>query len=126
MNKHIKIIIAAVLFFAISFIFVLKPMIFHENEYTVVFANRSEHIISSVVVSGAGENSDKLGPIQVGKIQDFIFIPKQDGVLKYTIVQNNREIKGVIEKDLKKGEVGEVFVLVNELYKIRVTKDFKI
>jgi len=109
----------------ITFI-VLKPIVYNEDKYKVVIVNASEHPISSAIITGVGQNSGKIGPILVGKINDFIFIPEEDGVLAYSIKQNDRELTGVINDTLKKNEVGEVFVVVGEMYKVSIKENFDI
>jgi len=104
----------------------LKPIVNHENEYRVIIANASEYPISSAIITGAGQNSGKIGPIKVGKINDFIFTANQDGALEYSIKQNDRELTGVINADLKKNQVGEIFVVLGEMYKVRIEDEFDI
>lgn len=104
----------------------LKPIITHENEYMVIVANTSEHVISSVVISGAGGNSGKLGPIQPGMLRHYIFTPSEDGVLEYLIIQSEHEIQGTINADLKKGDTGEIYVVIGEMYQVKIQDELGI
>ena len=104
---------------------ILKPIVYNEEQYKVVFVNISEHAISSAKISGSGQNFDEIGPIHVGMLNDFIFTPLQNGALKYTINQNGRELTGVIKDTLKKNEIGEIFVVVSEMYKVSVKDEFE-
>ena len=105
---------------------VLKPIVYNEDKYKVVIVNASEHPITSATITGVGQNSGKIGPILVGKINDFIFIPEEDGVLEYSIKQNDRELTGVVNGALKKNDVGEIYVVVGEMYKVRIKENYDI
>ncbi len=119
-NKLITLgILAFVVVIALATYF-LKPIIFHENEYKVVFANTSEHNVTKVRIYGAGEDVQREGPIRPGHVRDFIFEPKQDGVLRYSIVQHGRELAGVVNANLHAGDTGEVFVVLGELSRVRI------
>ena len=104
----------------------LKPIVYNEDKYKVVIVNASEHPITSATITGVGQNSGKIGPILVGKINDFIFTPEEDGVLEYSINQNDRELTGIVNGALKKNDVGKIYVVVGEMYKVRIEENFDI
>lgn len=104
----------------------LKPIVKNELEYKVVIANTSEHIIKSVSIFGAGQDSGPIGPIKPGKQRHYIFIPEQDGSLEYLIHQNSKTIEGTVNANLKKGETGKVFVVIGEMYKVKVKDELGI
>jgi len=96
----------------------------HENEYKVVIINTSERPVSSVTISGAGTKPNTIGPIRVGHMQDYFFIPPQDGELTYSIKQANQEFSGIINANLKKEEVGQKYIVVGELFKVKVFDEY--
>ena len=122
-NNTIKYVVFVIIAITASFIF-LKPIVTHESEYRVVVVNTSERPISSIIISGAGTNSSKIGPIRVGDMQDYYFTPTQDGALSYSIIQNKRELNGIINADLKKEEKGEIYVVIGEMHKIKIYDDY--
>jgi len=124
MHKPMLIFVSIVIVTITVAVIFLKPIIFHENEYKVVVVNMSEYPISHMTVSGAGEDSSRIGPINPGKYRHYIFTPKQNGKLEYLVVQNKRNLRGVINDNLQIGDVGEIFVIVKEMYKINVRSEF--
>ena len=123
MNHTVKYVVFVIAAITISFIF-LKPIVLHEGEYKVVIVNTSERPVTSVVISGAGTNSDKIGPIKVGYMQDYFFVPTQNGPLHYRIVQNKQHLDGVIKADLKKAETGDIYLVIGEMQKIKIYDDY--
>jgi len=126
MNNHLVRFGLVVLVGLLVTFVVLKPIVYNEDKYKVVIVNTSEHAITSATITGVGQDSGKIGPIQVGKVNDYIFTPEEDGVLEYTIKQNDRELKGVISSTLKKNDVGKIYVVVGEMYKVRIKEKFDI
>ncbi|HFD32547.1 MAG TPA: hypothetical protein ENJ28_07600 [Gammaproteobacteria bacterium] len=124
MNNMLKYSLFVVVTTIISVV-ILMPIVTHENEYKVVIVNASEHPISSVVISGAGVESNKLGPIKPGYLQDFIMTPLEDGALKYHMVQSGQQLNGIINKDLKKGDVGDIYVVMGELQKVKIYDEYE-
>ena len=125
MNATVKYSIFVVATIVISF-FYLKPIVTHADEYKVVIVNTSEHPIVSAVITGAGTQSHKIGPIRVSEIQDYFFKPSEDGALTYTIIQNSKTMNGIINESLKRGSTGDVYVVVSELQKVRVYDEYDI
>ena len=105
-------------------IVMLKPIVLHEHEYKVIIVNTSEHAVNNVVLHGPESSSGNIGPIQVGKLQDYFFSPRKDGVLRYTILQNNKTLQGVVNNHLKKGDTGKKYLVIGELYKVRIYDEF--
>jgi len=104
--------------------FVVEPIVYNKDEYRVVVVNTSEHPISSFTITGAGQNSGKIGPIHVGMLNEFTFTPNKNGVLEYLINQNGREFSGVVNDNLKVNDTGQIFVVVNEMYKIHIADEY--
>ena len=123
MNNTLKYVAFVIIAITASYIF-LKPILSHDNEYRVVVVNTSERPISSIVVSGAGITSHTMGPIRVGDMQDHYFIPSENGELKYTITQDKQEFNGIINAELKKAETGDIYLVMGEMYKIKIHDDY--
>jgi len=123
MNSIVKYSIA-VLVTALVATVILIPIVTNADKYKVVIANTSERPITSLVISGGGIESPAIGPIAVGDFQDYLLTPLSDGELKYSIVQDKKNIKGVINPNIKKGEVGDIFIVVGELYKIKILDEY--
>lgn len=120
MDKIVKIgVVVFILVISIAVAY-LKPIVMHEKEYKVVTVNLSEQPITSIIISGAGVDSGKIGPINPGQLHDFFFQPIENGSLEYSIMQNEREIKGVINDMLKIGDTGEIYVQVGEMFKVKI------
>ncbi len=119
MSLTLKYVIFVVVIITASIIF-LRPIIGHHKEYRVAIVNTSEHAINNIIISGAGANSDKIGPIKVGDMQDYYFIATQNGELTYTITQGSQTFNGIIRAGLQKDETGDVFVVMGEMHKIKI------
>jgi len=118
--------LAALVVVIIASVVILKPIVMHENEYKVVVVNMSEYKISHVEITGPGTASRKMKAIKQGHIQDYIFIPEADGTLEYTITQNSQTLNGVIHDNLKKGETGDIYVVLGEMYQVNIHDEFDI
>jgi len=125
MNEMVK-YIAIILVLTITAYIFLKPIVTHENEYKVVIVNISNHDISKVKITGPGTNSYEMGTIREGHIQDYIFAPAQDGELEYLITQNDQSLRGAINSNLKKGDKGDIYVVVGERYNVKIYDEFDI
>ncbi len=113
-------LIALAVIIVVSYIFV-KPLVYNDNDYKVIIVNVSEHDISDVTLTGPGIDSGRaIGSILVGNLQDYVAVPNQDGVLKYRIMQNGHTLTGIVNNSLKKGEVGEIYVVIREMYKVEI------
>lgn len=126
MNKLITTLVVTSTIVVGAAVILLKPIVMNENEYRVVFANTSEHNITSVSIIGAGEHSGQVGPIKPGHIRHFIFTPKENGILEYVIIQHNQVFTGVINNDLHAGDTGEIFVVLGEMHKVKIYDEFDI
>jgi len=125
MNLIPKYLAVLVVLIAASY-FYLEPIVTHEDKYKVVIVNKSEYKISSVEITGPGENIHEMGIIKKTRIQDYIFEPEQDGSLEYFITQNGQEIRGTINNSLKKNEAGDIYVVLGERYKVKVYDEYDI
>jgi len=125
MNEMTKYITIVLVLTITAYIF-LKPIVTNENEYKVVIVNISDYDISKVEITGPGDNAHEMGIIREGHIQDYIFIPEQDGALEYLITQNNQSLRGVINSSLKKDDKGDIFVVVGERYTVKVYDEFEL
>ncbi len=125
MNEMVKYLTIVLVLTITAYVF-LKPIVTHENEYKVVIVNISNHDVSKVEIIGPGSNTFEMGTIREGHIQDYIFTPKQDGVLEYLIIQNDQSLRGIIESNLKKGDKGDIYVVVGERYKVKIYDEFDI
>ncbi|MDH5256459.1 MAG: hypothetical protein OEX07_00575 [Gammaproteobacteria bacterium] len=123
MNHIVKYGLSVFVIIVISVIF-LKPILTHENEYRVVIVNISERPVSSVIISGAGANTTQIGPLSVGNMQDYYFVPTQNAELTYTINQDKQSFSGIINNDLKKGDVGEIYVVIGEMHQVKIYDDY--
>jgi len=124
MNSMIKYGLLAFISITIAVIF-LKPILTHEHEYRVVVVNISERPVSNITISGAGIEPKNIGPIQVGNMQDYYFILPQDGQLSYTITQDKHQFDGIITPNIKKAEVGKRYIVIGEMYKVKVYDDYQ-
>lgn len=123
MNHIVKYGLSVFVVIVISVVF-LKPILTHENEYRVVIVNISERPVSSVIISGAGANTTQIGPLSVGNMQDYYFVPTQNAELTYTINQDKQSFSGIINNDLKKGDVGEIYVVIGEMHQVKIYDDY--
>jgi len=123
MNIITKYIIFVVVTVIASFLF-LKPIIYHDHEYRVVVVNASEMSIPSITITAAGMPPKTMGPIRAGYIQDYVFLPAQNGPLSYSMIQGKQTLNGTIKTELKKNETGDIFVVVGELFKVRILNEY--
>jgi len=113
-------LIALVVIITVSYFFV-KPLVYNDNDYKVIIVNVSEHDISTVTITGPGiDSAQAIGSILVGNLQDYVAVPNQDGILRYSITQNGHILTGIVNASLKKGDVGEIYVVIREMYKVEI------
>ena len=122
LNKYLAVLITTI----VAAVVILKPVVTNENEYKVVVVNVSEYPIANAMISGPGGKSYDMGTIQPGNIQDYIFKPEHEGVMEYTIKQNSQTLTGVINSELKKGDTGDIFVVLGEMYRVKIHEEFDI
>lgn len=123
MNSTTKYVIFVIVAITVSFLF-LKPIVTHKHEFKVVIVNTSEKPIANTTIYAEGMPPREMKTIRIGHMQDYIFLPAQSGPLRYSMTLGKRQFDGIINANLKKGETGDVYVVVGELQKIRVFDEY--
>jgi len=108
----------------IASFFYLKPILQHEGEYRVVVVNTSERPVSHIEITGKGIDKRVIGPLHVGDMQDYYFIPSQDGDLLYSVSQDKQKFNGIIKANLKKNEEGKIYVVVGEMHQVKIYNEY--